>query len=90
MTDRVAQLDDDVWLSVTLPPTTEEWAEEMLAGLAVEVERDDDGLHVTYTVRGNCNAVENAASFMRDLADAFSEGDIDPMAFTLKAWSTER
>jgi hypothetical protein len=87
---RVPQLDDDVRIVVTLPPSTEEWAEDLLEDMAVEIERDDEGLYITEIVGGNCNAVANAASFLRDLEEAFQEGDIDPMEFTLTASTVAR
>lgn len=87
---RTPQLDDDVVLTVTLPPTTEEWAEDAVSDLTVETERDDEGLHITYTVGGNTNAISCAQGFLRDLEECFSEVNIDPMAFTLKAFSRPR
>lgn len=90
MTDRVPQLDDDVVIVLTLPASTEEWAEDSLDGLAVEIERTDEALCITQVIKGNCNALDNAASFLRDVQDALADVDIDPMQFMLAARAEPR
>ena len=86
-TERTPQLRDDVILTLLLPPETEEWAEEFLA--ADEIERTDDALTLRHRIGGNCNSLSNAASWLRDVEDAMSEADIDPMVFVLTAATEE-
>jgi hypothetical protein len=78
---RTPQLSDAVVLELRLPMETEEWAEDLLADY--DTVRSDDALIVREEVGGNCNAVANAASFLRDVEDALSGGGVDPMALTL-------
>lgn len=70
----------DTRMIVTLPPTTEEWAEEMIRSIDTveDVRRHDDGLVVTAVVGGNCNAATNLQSLLSELEDALSEASIDP------------
>jgi hypothetical protein len=82
---RVPQLDERVTLRLVLPASTEEWAEDDLG--EYDCERTSEGLVIADEIGGNCNAVENAASFLRDLADAFAECGVSPMEFTLTARS---
>lgn len=89
----VPQLDDDVRLELRLPPETEEWAEDVLEsaadgmGMRIEMERTPEALVVAVTIGGNCNALMNAESFLRDVNEALQEGEIDVMDFTLTAMS---
>lgn len=85
---RVPQLTDDVKLELRLPPTTEEWADEMLVEACDgewEVERTDQALFVRKTVGGNCNALSNAQTFLGDVEEALRPGEVEPMVFTLIA-----
>lgn len=79
------QLDDPVKLALRLSPTTEEWADALLGAEGWLVERTDEALIVRHTYTGNCNAISNAATFLRDVEDVLQEGNIDPMCFILVA-----
>jgi hypothetical protein len=93
--DRVAQLNDDVVLVLTLPPSTEEWAEDLLResednyGVADTVERTDDGLVLTRRIGGNCNALANARSWLAEVEEELDEGHVSPMQFGLRAYAVE-
>ena len=88
---RTPQLNDDVTLKLTLPASTEEWADELLEEWDCgDVERTDEGLVVTFTVGGNANAISNARSFLDDIELALTQGEIDPMRFTLTAEPSPR
>lgn len=92
---RVPQLSDDVVMKLTLPPETEEWAEELLRGdeekyaVAETIERTDEGLVLTQRIGGNCNAIVNARMWLDEVEEALDDGSIDPMSFTLVVSSTE-
>lgn len=84
MSDTTPQVDDPVRLMLTLPATTEEWAEDLLAGIdGIEIERTENALTVVKVVHGNTNAIASAGYLLRDVEEALDEGDIDPMSFTL-------
>lgn len=84
---RVPQINDDAVLELRLPPQTEDWADALIQGGPDEdgydVERTDEAVIVRTTVGGNCNALVVAGSFLDNLDEYLSEGDIDPMEFTL-------
>jgi hypothetical protein len=84
--ERVAQLNDSVTLTLTLPATTEEWADELLAQEFDVTRNEADQLVVTQTVGGNCNAVTCARSFLDEVEEFLREGEVDPMRFVLTAW----
>jgi hypothetical protein len=84
MRARVPQITDTVRLTLYLGHV-EEWAEELLSGF--DCERTSTGLTACAEIGGNCNAVSNAASFLGEVEEALSEGEIDPMEFTLTAVS---
>ncbi len=82
----IPQLNWPVLLLLVLPPTTPEWADELLeqTDLFDEVKRDDNGnLIVKQTVHGNCNALVNSRLFIDDVEEALQEGNIDPLSFML-------
>lgn len=90
----VPQRDDPVVLTLTLPATTEEWADDELRAPFLNfdrVERDNEGrLVVTQTIGGNCNAVANARQFLDDVEEALRECEVDPMLFDLHAEAIRR
>jgi hypothetical protein len=92
--DRVPQLNDTVVMELRLPPTTEEWAEDLLRETGDlegwTCDRTPDALIVRYAIGGNCNALVNAQGWLGDLAEALNEGEIDPMEFTLTARAVPR
>ena len=87
--DRVPQLNDSVILRLTLPATTEEWADEELGHPAWNFDRvwrsGSGQLVVQQTIGGNCNAISNALQFLDDVESALSESQVDPMLFDLHA-----
>lgn len=90
MARRVPQITDDIELSLILPPTTEEWAEELMAKFEMDdVHRSDFALVIKTVVGGNTNALSVAQDFLHDLEDAFRDGDVDPMEFTLTVTAKE-
>lgn len=78
---RVPQLRDDVHIELRLPPSTQEWADELLESCGAEVERTDDFLIARHLVGGNCDGVSNLQSWLSEVEDAMREGDIDLMEF---------
>jgi hypothetical protein len=80
---RAPQITDTVVLKLILPASTQEWADELLSAYDCERVDETGALFVTCEVGGNCNAITSAAGFLRDVEEALSEGDIDPMEFTL-------
>jgi hypothetical protein len=86
-TRRVPQLNDLADIELRLPPQTEEWADDLIRGgedeAGFEIERTNEALVVRTTVGGNCNALVVARGFLDDLDEYLSEGDVDPMEFTL-------
>lgn len=88
---RTPQLNDDVVIEITFPSTTEEWADELLERRDLNVMRDaDNKLIVEALVGGNTNAVSVAQMILYEIADAFDDGEIDPMNFELTAISRAR
>ena len=82
---RVPQIGDDVHIELRLPPSTEEWADELFESCdGTEVERTDLALIARHTVGGNCDGVSNLASWLSQVEDAMDEGDIDLMEFEVK------
>lgn len=94
LSERVPQITDDVFLVLTLPVETDDWAEDLLRGdegtygAADRIERTSLGLVLTRRIGGNCNAIANARSWLAEVEDVLDEGDIDPMGFTLVATSS--
>lgn len=86
--DIVAQRDDPVELRLVLPPETEEWAEDVILGkrqdgpndfaAADAVQRTNVGLIVTRAVGGNCSALACARSWLQEVEDALSTGEVEP------------
>lgn len=85
-TRRVPQLRDDVIVTVTFPPETEEWADELIreSWMNMDVTRDaDDALVVVAQVGGNTNGVSVLQSVLSEIEDALQGGEVDPMEFTI-------
>lgn len=82
---RVPQLRDTVHLTLELGPV-EEWAADLLSDY--ECVHHEEHLTVKTSIGGNCNAVSNAANFLRDVEEALAEGEINPMEFCLTSFST--
>jgi hypothetical protein len=73
---------------VTLPPSTEEWAEDVVCqgeDYDWTAERNDKALTFTTTIGGNCDAVQLVASAMRDFEEGLSEGNISPSEVAVHA-----
>lgn len=75
-------------LTLSLKPSTEEWAEHVLRDLDVDTVRSSESLTIIKTIGGNCDAIQNAMSLLDDVATSFREGEIDVMEFELKASSS--
>jgi DNA mismatch repair ATPase MutS len=80
-------MNGDTHMRVVLPPTTEDWADDLIRSIDVveSVERRDDGVHVKALVGGNCNVVTNAEDLLSELEDALREGEIDPFEIAVVA-----
>lgn len=73
-------MNGDTHMRVVLPPSTEEWADDLIRECdeVESVERRDDGVYVTGVVGGNCNALSNLQGLLSELEDALGDGNIDP------------
>lgn len=72
-------------IRVILPPETEEWAEELLEGgdYAPLCWRTDESFLVRYELNGNLDAIGYTQGVLRDLEEAFLEGNISPYQISI-------
>lgn len=91
MSDRVAQEWDDINIELRLPPSTEEWAEELFKSIdsCTFCNRDDMALVVRFVIGGNCDGAYNLSDVMRNVEKAMTEGEISLNEFEVKVWATE-
>jgi len=88
--ERVPQIDDDVYVTIVLPPQTEEWSDELAENIGFNPERTDEALTLRAMVRGNTSGLAVAAGLLQDLEVALSEGEVDPMDLKVEIESRPR
>lgn len=86
--DRVPQITDDILFIITLPDTTETWADDILSScFNVKRNKRTGELSISKIICGNTGALASGINFLHAVEDELIDSEVNPMNFTLKAMS---